>query len=57
MGGKWKKLSPTFEKVVDRMRTYFGMDIKATRFNWYRCVADWRCVLTTQSIDFMIALN
>jgi len=37
MGGKWKKLSPTFEKVVAKMRTYFNMDVKATRLNWYRC--------------------
>ena len=32
----WKQLCPTFTYVVDRMRDYFNMDIKATRFNWYQ---------------------
>ena len=32
----WKQLCPTFTYVVDRMRDYFDMDIKATRFNWYQ---------------------
>eukprot|EP00045_Choanoeca_perplexa_P007666 m.70453 g.70453 ORF g.70453 m.70453 type:complete len:343 (+) comp14164_c0_seq1:2-1030(+) len=42
MGGKWKKLSPTFQAVVDRMAAYFNMDIKATRFNWYRDSKEWK---------------
>ena len=32
----WKKSCPTFTMVVDRMRNYFKMDIKATRFNYYQ---------------------
>jgi hypothetical protein len=36
MGGKWKRLSPTFGRVVERMAEYFDMDVKATRLNWYR---------------------
>ena len=38
----WKQLCPTFTYVVDRMREYFDMDIKATRFNWYRNTAEWK---------------
>ena len=42
MGGNWKKLSPSFQRVVDQMATYFNMDIKATRFNWYRDSREWK---------------
>ena len=31
----WKEKCPTFMMVIDKIRDYFGMDIKATRFNWY----------------------
>jgi len=41
-GGRWKKNSPTFSRVVDQIREYFDMDIKATRFNWYRNANDWK---------------
>jgi len=39
---RWKELCPTFTYVVDRMRDYFDMDIKATRFNWYRNTSEWK---------------
>jgi hypothetical protein len=42
MGGKWKEKMPAFNFIVNRMRTYFDMDIKATRFNWYRNSDDWK---------------
>ena len=42
MRGSWKKQSPTFTRIVDQMRDYFDMDIKATRFNWYRDQTDWK---------------
>ena len=42
MGGKWKDKMPAFKHIVDRMRQYFDMDIKATRFNWYRDSKDWK---------------
>lgn len=29
----WKKNAPTFAMVHERLRTFFNMDIKATRFN------------------------
>ena len=38
----WKEKCPTFSYVVDRMRDYFDMDIKATRFNWYRNTSEWK---------------
>jgi len=38
----WKESCPTFTYVVDRMRDYFDMDIKATRFNWYRNTSEWK---------------
>ena len=31
----WKEYSPTFKAVIDKIKTYFNMDIKATRLNWY----------------------
>jgi hypothetical protein len=38
----WKKQCPTFTAVVDRLRKYFNMDIKATRFNWYKDTSEWK---------------
>jgi hypothetical protein len=31
----WKKLCPKFIEVIDTIKEYFGIDVKATRFNWY----------------------
>lgn len=39
---KWKEHCPTFNMVVDRLRSSFNMDIKATRFNWYRNSDHWK---------------
>ena len=38
----WKEKCPTFTMVIERIRDYFGMDIKATRFNWYRDCSEWK---------------
>lgn len=38
----WKKNAPTFAMVVDRIREFFKMDIKATRFNWYKDTSQWK---------------
>ena len=32
----WKNKCPTFMLVIDRLTKYFNMDVKATRFNYYR---------------------
>lgn len=39
---KWKDKAPTFAMVLDRIRTFFNMDIKATRFNWYKDTSQWK---------------
>jgi len=31
----WKKNCPTFDMVIKRIKGFFEMDVKATRFNWY----------------------
>lgn len=38
----WKKDCPTFSLVVARLQRYFNMDIKATRFNWYKDTSEWK---------------
>jgi hypothetical protein len=38
----WKSKCPTFTNIIDKIKTYFNMDIKATRFNWYRDSSDWK---------------
>lgn len=38
----WKEKCPTFCMVVDRVAKYFEMDVKATRFNWYRDASEWK---------------
>jgi len=38
----WKEVCPTFMMVLDKIRDYFGMDIKATRMNWYRDSKEWK---------------
>lgn len=38
----FKNKCPLFLSVVQRMRDYFNMDVKATRFNWYRNTAEWK---------------
>ena len=39
---KWKEQSPTFNMVIERMAQYFDMDVKATRFNWFKNSSDWK---------------
>ncbi len=36
----WKKDCATFNLVIDRIGKYFGMDVKATRFNWMQNLND-----------------
>jgi len=38
----WKRNCPTFSMVIDKMAQYFNMDVKATRFNWYRDSSEWK---------------
>jgi len=39
---KWKEQCPTFTMVLDRLRSFFQMDIQATRFNWYKDTSQWK---------------
>ena len=39
---KWKEHCPTFNMVISRLKQVFKMDIKATRFNWYRDPDHWK---------------
>lgn len=38
----WKKLCPTFQIVIDRFKTFFNMNIQATRFNLYKDTSQWK---------------
>ena len=38
----WKKSCPTFNYVIDKVKKYFKMDVKATRFNWYQDSSQWK---------------
>ena len=39
---KWKEKCPTFMMVIDKIREYFQVDIKATRFNLYEDSLQWK---------------
>lgn len=38
----WKQSAPTFNMILKRLQTYFGIDIKATRLNWYKDTSHWK---------------
>ena len=38
----WKDKCPTFNYIINKIQDYFKMDIKATRFNWYRNTVEWK---------------
>ena len=38
----WKNNAPTFKMILDRIRSFFDMDIKATRFNLYEDTSQWK---------------
>lgn len=40
--GDWKSQCPTFTQVINKMAEYFNVDVKATRFNWYKDNKDWK---------------
>jgi hypothetical protein len=39
---KWKRNAPTFNIVINRIREFFDMNIKATRLNWYQNTEQWK---------------
>ena len=38
----WKSKCPTFSYVINKLKDYFNVDIKATRFNWYVDTNQWK---------------
>lgn len=38
----YKDKCPTFMKVIDRMKSYFNIDAKATRLNWFSDKNEWK---------------
>lgn len=42
MGFDWKEKCPTFNMVIESMKEYFDMDVKATRFNLYKDNTEWK---------------
>jgi len=38
----WKEKCPTFNLVLERIVSHFKMDIKATRFNYYKDTSHWK---------------
>lgn len=38
----WKNNAPTFNFILQRLQSYFNVDIKATRFNWYKDTNQWK---------------
>lgn len=39
---KWKNECPTFNYIIETLKNYFNVDIKATRLNWYRNNTEWK---------------
>jgi hypothetical protein len=38
----FKSKCPTFTSLIDKIKSYFDMDVKATRFNYFRDDTDWK---------------
>lgn len=38
----WKKDCPTFNMVIERLKSFFNMRVEATRFNWYTDTSQWK---------------
>lgn len=39
---RWKNNCPTFDLVIDRIKQFFSLSVKATRFNWYKDTSQWK---------------
>lgn len=42
LGFDWKSKCPTFNMVIEKMKNFFDMDVKATRFNLYKDNSEWK---------------
>jgi len=41
-GTGYKEDCPTFMMVIEKFKKFFGMKVRATRFNWYRDSKEWK---------------
>lgn len=39
---KWKQRCPTFNSILDKISSFFNMEIKATRLNYYSNSKEWK---------------
>lgn len=39
---KWKENSSEFNRILEHIKNYFNVDIKATRFNYYKDTSQWK---------------
>lgn len=39
---KWKDECPIFNMIIEKIKDFFNMKIKATRFNWYKDTSQWK---------------
>lgn len=39
---RWKESCPTFNSIIDKIADFFSMDVKATRFNLYEDLRDYK---------------
>lgn len=40
--GPWKEKCPTLQMIFKKVAEYFDMEVKATRFNWYKDNSDYK---------------
>ena len=40
--GNWKEKCPTLQMIFKKVADYFDMEVKATRFNWYKDNSDYK---------------
>lgn len=38
----WKEECPIFNSVIEKIKLYFNMSVKATRFNYYKDTSQWK---------------
>lgn len=38
----WKEKCPTFNMIIDKIKKYFNMDVKATRLNYFKDSTQWK---------------
>jgi hypothetical protein len=41
-GIDWKKKCPTYNMIIEKMKEYFNMEVKETRFNKYKDNTEWK---------------